>query len=323
MNHLLKTLWDQLRSDSSPKTKSFQEESVREVREYEKWTRQLWDQSANYRKATPPAPEEAWQHFQAQRQKKAHNTSFSTVLILTVLLLLVGFLLFRTFKKELPAPSKDRMEVAIGPEGKHKAFQLPDGSTIILNANSAYRLGKNFSKDRVVEFEGEAVFDILPNKGPFRIITPDATIDVMGTRFNLRAYPYESFTEVEVEEGIVQFTDIRTGESRTVEAWERAQYWPEKEKMITGRVPAPNAQAWLTNDLRFISTPFPEACAQLERHLRISIHYDANLVSDCLINGDFELASIQASMQLLAATVQAEVHNASNGHWQLVGGTCQ
>ncbi len=81
---------------------------------------------------------------------------------------------------------------------------LPDGSVVTLNAHSSIQFPKNFSgKTRPVQLQGEAFFDVSPDKNkPFRIHAGEVDIQVLGTSFNVRNTREQ--TEVIVETGIVR-----------------------------------------------------------------------------------------------------------------------
>lgn len=76
---------------------------------------------------------------------------------------------------------------------------LSDGTEVHLNAESKLTYPVCFSKkNRVVEIQGEAYFDVVPDKEhPFIVRTPHVSVQVTGTSFNVRAYadePTESTT---------------------------------------------------------------------------------------------------------------------------------
>jgi len=67
---------------------------------------------------------------------------------------------------------------------------LPDGSRVRLNAASSIRFPVEFSAtERVVTLQGEAFFDVTPNKAaPFYVNAGNAEIRALGTSFNVNAY---------------------------------------------------------------------------------------------------------------------------------------
>jgi transmembrane sensor len=89
-----------------------------------------------------------------------------------------------------------------GPE-KRKAIQLPDGSSVLLNAHTVIRLAKGFNSDnRDVVLEGEAIFEVHAEAGkPFVIHTKQLQILVLGTKFRVDAYPDSAGEEVDLLSG--------------------------------------------------------------------------------------------------------------------------
>ncbi len=100
-------------------------------------------------------------------------------------------------EKEKTTPTIDfsnNTETAIKtPFGKIQEVTLPDGSMVLLNANSRLRFSKNWSKteDRMVWLNGEAEFSVkhydLPQGAAQKFIvhTEGVNVEVIGTRFNL------------------------------------------------------------------------------------------------------------------------------------------
>lgn len=88
-----------------------------------------------------------------------------------------------------------------------KLVTLTDGTKVQLNERSVLTAPKNFKNatKRMIQLTGEAYFDIKPNADkPFEIQAEKVIITVLGTAFNVRAYPGEATVEVEVERGKVQ-----------------------------------------------------------------------------------------------------------------------
>lgn len=83
---------------------------------------------------------------------------------------------------------------------------LPDGSHVWLNAASAIRFPASFTgKERSVELQGEAWFDVQhADKVPFVIHSGNMVTSVMGTAFDIKAYPGEQSMTVAVQRGRVK-----------------------------------------------------------------------------------------------------------------------
>jgi ferric-dicitrate binding protein FerR (iron transport regulator) len=92
------------------------------------------------------------------------------------------------------------------PRGGTYQVVLPDGTTVWLNAASSLRFPAVFSgKERHVELQGEAYFEVAKNKlKPFKVAVAGMGIEVLGTHFNVNAYDDESQIRTTLLEGSVK-----------------------------------------------------------------------------------------------------------------------
>ncbi len=98
-------------------------------------------------------------------------------------------------------------EVSTRP-GSKSMIKLPDGSVVLLNAGSKLTYNKDFNKEiREVYLTGEGFFDVTKNKErPFIIHTSSINIKVLGTAFNVKAYPEDKQTETSLIRGSIEVT---------------------------------------------------------------------------------------------------------------------
>lgn len=77
------------------------------------------------------------------------------------------------------------------PRGGQYQLELPDGTKVWLNSASSISYPVSFSaKERNVELTGEAYFEVAKDKKrPFKIRTGQQMLEVLGTHFNINAYP--------------------------------------------------------------------------------------------------------------------------------------
>lgn len=78
--------------------------------------------------------------------------------------------------------------------GGEYSFLLSDGTRVWLNSSSEIEFPVEFlSNTRVVNLTGEAYFEVVPDKSkPFIVHSHNQTVEVLGTSFNIKAYPQES-----------------------------------------------------------------------------------------------------------------------------------
>lgn len=89
--------------------------------------------------------------------------------------------------------TKDIKNVIRTQQGMECSITLSDGTMVHLNAETQLTYPVYFnSKERIVQVEGEAFFEVAPDKEhPFIVHTPHSSIRVTGTSFNVRTYPDE------------------------------------------------------------------------------------------------------------------------------------
>lgn len=103
-------------------------------------------------------------------------------------------------------------------DGMKTTMRLADGSELWLNAASSLRYPASFNEQtREVYLTGEAFFKIAPNASkPFLVHTPHMDIRVLGTAFNVRAYPDDPFSETSLISGAVEVVINRGGQKQQV-----------------------------------------------------------------------------------------------------------
>lgn len=94
------------------------------------------------------------------------------------------------------------------PRGGQFKVQLPDGTSVWLNAASSIRFPTSFEgKKRSVEITGEAYLEVARNKSkPFTVSVNGAEIEVLGTHFNVSAYGDDNVIKTTLLEGSVFFS---------------------------------------------------------------------------------------------------------------------
>src|SRR5258705_4020135 len=106
---------------------------------------------------------------------------------------ILAFLFFRNPVNETLIPLKTAGNTISTKPGSKSKIELPDGTQVWLNADSKLRYSQDFmGAYREVQLTGEAYFDVAKDKSrPFIIHTGPIDIRVVGTSFNVRAYPNE------------------------------------------------------------------------------------------------------------------------------------
>ena len=160
-------------------------------------------------------------------------------------------------------------------KGDVATHTLSDGTKVTLNADSELSIYEGFNtKERRVALSGEAYFEVASNKNvPFIIETDKVNTTVLGTAFNILAYPEMETVEINVTEGIVEFADKDDKVRLTAEKAAKFQKRIGSIEVIPFEV---NELAWQTGSLYFKNEPLSSVTATLERYFNINIENNSS-----------------------------------------------
>lgn len=275
----------------------------------------VWELSAQYKRSYEPDIEQGLKRFQDRIQHAAEPPSASgrtvkmfpsrwlAVAASIALVVAAGLWMFST-------NNNDGFTTVTTLYGETQRVALPDGSVVVLNENTSLSYSEDFLEQpgRIVQLKGEAYFDVAPDKNhPFHIQTTNTSVKVLGTAFNLRAYPTETFTEVEVEEGKVNFIDSGSGEELYLEANEKGIC--SEQGMKLQKETTLNAHSWRTQKLSFRDTPIENAISDLERYYKVNIEHQG---SNCPFSGTFDNEKLEDVLEIIELTLKAEVVQQTN-----------
>lgn len=91
------------------------------------------------------------------------------------------------------------------PKGGEYSLELPDGTVVWMNSESSLRFPESFASDRrEVYLTGEAYFEVKKDRSsPFLVHTEEGSVRVLGTSFNVSAYPGDKLWQTTLVEGMV------------------------------------------------------------------------------------------------------------------------
>lgn len=165
---------------------------------------------------------------------------------------------------------------------ERRSIELPDGSTIWLNENTRLSFNEKFAP-RVVELEGEAFFEVQHQNGePFTIQSGGAETQVLGTSFNVRAYPSEAKVEVTVETGKVALSDKDDATKKVLLVPGKSGVFDKQTQEVAEVAQAiTNADAWKTQRLDFRNMNTKTIVTALERYFDVNIQVENEEIYNC------------------------------------------
>ena len=261
--------------------------------------------------------------------------------------IILGLLMFGNLfagKKKATGIAREVNEITTRP-GSKSQIELPDGSTVWLNAGSKLTYKKDFGvSNREVTLVGEGYFDVTKNKEkPFIIRTENINIKVLGTVFNVKAYSNDKQTETSLIHGSIEVTIknrpndkiiLSPSEKLIVENKIASIDEPVTDKNKAGNKkegepgigslmsikkvyynPADSAVAeteWINNKLIFRDETFSDLALQMERWYNVKIEIRNVKTAMERLNGTLETETITQALDALKETTPFQYEKTGN-----------
>ncbi len=292
LQELIKKLYDK-KCTPQELEKLFQSLASMSHKQAQRVMKELWDQVKNYpeleeelsgkmygnilstleKQGAPIGSKDAKIRKLAKRRRQL--LSLSTAAVVLILMGITGWFWTRSSHETILTTEY----------AEQQTHTLPDGSTVVLNANSTLRYEQNWgaSRDRIIWLEGEAFFAVekKPVSGQkFKVITGDLTVEVLGTSFNVNSRHAQ--TRVYLEEGKIALA-LKHQEGQTMmEPGDLVSYSAADQRIITSnKKESQNLHtSWKNGVLVFDDTPLRDVLLKIEEMYGIEIklkdetHYD-------------------------------------------------
>lgn len=179
-------------------------------------------------------------------------------------------------------------------KGAKLTFKLPDGSLVRLNANSSITFPQEFTDSlREVRLDGQAFFEVEKNQdAPFLVKTGLLEVEVLGTSFDVLAYPDESKQRIALATGEVSVSS-EDGLREILHPLEMLSYSKEKKEMVKEVFDPRKVLGWKEGIIHFESTSFQEVFKTLERWYGVEISVHPNTKFKGRFNGRFDNQSLE------------------------------
>ncbi len=186
--------------------------------------------------------------------------------------------------------------------GQRRTIRLPDGSTVKLNAGSSIEYPEVFGKEsRIVELFGEAYFEVTENKAqPFIIHSGGLTTEVIGTSFNLSAYPEMDSIKVAVVSGMVKISNNEGGHQ--VLSPTDMGVFSKQSKSILRRKFEADILAWAQGILVIENKPLPQVFDMLGRWYGVEFQIKDGVNLTGTYSGRYQNKSLELVLQGISYT---------------------
>lgn len=205
--------------------------------------------------------------------------------------------------------------------GSKSKIQLPDGSVVWLNAGSKLTYTKDYGRElREVTLTGEGYFDVMKMKEtPFIIHTSSIDIKVLGTVFNVKAYPEDKQTETSLLHGSIEVTIknrpdnkiiLRPNDKLVVENELMRKTEPQKTVTVSpayavNKIAYTLADSavietqWIDNKLVFRDESFAEVAERMKRWYDVNVEITDPKLQEVRMSGNFEKETVGQALEAL------------------------
>lgn len=171
------------------------------------------------------------------------------------------------------------------PVGGEYHFTMADGTRIWVNSSSEVRFPDHFSGEkREIYIEGEVYLEVARDEEhPFIVHTGENQVQVLGTKFNLTAYPEEPKVVTTLVEGSVEFKNISSGVR--LKPGEQSTLDKETNKLEKQKVDVSVYTSWVTGTFEYERMPLSDIIRQLSRWYDVQFVFEAQEFRDHIFTG--------------------------------------
>lgn len=248
--------------------------------------------------------------FNQRKPRYAYLLKFyqKAAAILLIPLIVAGIFYFRN-----QHPSGENYLETIAPRGQKSQILLSDGTKVWLNSETKIRYPGEFAgNEREVHLEGEAFFEVTKNpRQPFIVHAADLDVKVLGTKFNVKAYPDENEIETSLFEGKVNlmWKDWAADQikEKAISPNQSFIYDRKGHQLAPSRFAQEEIDGWRKNQLIFKDDTFSNLVRKVERWYDVQIVYDEKLFNDRRLTVElYEGERIERLMEIIGLALSVD-----------------
>lgn len=170
-----------------------------------------------------------------------------------------------------------------------KTIELPDKSSMMLNASTMASINDNWSDERKVNLNGEAFFDVVKGS-PFKVLTNQGIVEVLGTSFDVLSR--EEMFRVKCVTGKVR---VSYGKN-SVEITPGNMAEVQNGTLVVSTFD-PDSKDWRSGEFEYDEQPLSQVLAEIERQFAVKIN--APDLKNKFYTGRFSNKSLEKALQLV------------------------
>ena len=240
-------------------------------------------------------------YLSENRQKRTIWSLYKQIaaVLLLPILLFTSYLLLTSRGN---SPVNDSWAEIHSPLGARTQFKLPDGTTGWLNSGSSIQYPISFTK-REVKISGEIYFDVVHKKNEeFIVKTPAVDVIVLGTKFDVSAYPEDNFMKVVLEEGKVKLNAKDGAFSEVLSPDEKFELDFNQRRGTIIKVNSSLQSSWKDGKLVFHDEPLSQVLKRMERWYNVQFEVEDKELNNYVYKATFKDETLDEVLKLLAIT---------------------
>lgn len=242
------------------------------------------------------------QHQQNRRKSSVpYLFRYAAILIVALIFALSVHLVVVYWKNEAGVQLVEK----VNEKGQKATLFLSDGSVVVLNASSTLLYPKEFTGDtRGVYLKGEAFFKVTRSSKPFIVKTDKLEAKVLGTSFNVNAFPGTQEPSVSLVTGKVMINSSEDDQQYLMlEPGEKGKIDHAAGKLVKTIFDYEEEIAWKEGVLLFKDLPFEEALSRMEQWYGVEFITDHMPQQDYYVTGRFDKESLENVLQSIGFTI--------------------
>lgn len=222
-------------------------------------------------------------------EKRVRAVITASLLMVFSVILLQNFLANEKEETITQIEKQTEWIIKSNPRGQKSSVQLPDGSVVVLNAESELRFKDNFGQGhRDIYLEGEAFFEVASDSLlPFSVHSGELITIALGTSFNINSYK-ENWVQVQLATGKVRVSNTAEGDQAVVLVAGEEVFIGTDKQLIKSKFDLEKAFPWKEGVLVFERIPFQEVVQVLERWYAAEIKVKNMPPNKVRISGEFK-----------------------------------
>lgn len=276
--------------------------SSKEIEAYYQETKEIWEKSAETAKLNEINPEVSIKTFRNKLNKnfvsttKRFNWLRNIAAVFIIAMLTIWLYTENTRVNYIVKETNEQIDSVF----------LSDGTKVMLASHSTISYPEKFTaEERTISLiKGQAFFNVHKDPSrPFTINIRKSKVYVLGTSFNIN-YTHAEI-DVSVKTGVVKFSPDEKTAPSILSAGQALSYNFIQSSVTIEK--NPNANAWLTKELRFVDLPLNQVCNELSEYYHVNIILYDKMQTTKMFNATFTDSSLDEVLTVLEATYQIKI----------------